>query len=438
MSETMKVEILSRETVKPSSPTPPHLRTVHLSFFDVMTPPVYTGGLLFYRINGVAGEIGDISGKLKKSLSETLTRFYPLAGRINGKVIDCNDEGAVFIEARVGSSLSDLLVNPSPSSLIGLLPDGRPRAGMWPLLLVQVTSFSCGGGFVVGICLSHRVSDATALSIFIRGWSATANGRGDTVAPGFTASRVFPSPPGQEPIVLPEKDETGETKEPEFVTRRFVFEAEKIKQLKNRASSEKVKDPTRFESITALMWRCALKAKRSNSANAKKPSVLQFPIDMRRRNISPVLSENTVGNIISASSVETDDPEMGIDELARKLREGKEKASEKLRTKEPMKIAEEFEKNVGGFFYRKIIGAIDGYSSTSWGRSGFYETDLGFGHPIWVTPDSFDTKVELFAMLDTRDGHGTEVWVSLKVEEMAAVEKDDELNQYALLNPSVV
>ncbi|KAH1121473.1 hypothetical protein J1N35_004633 [Gossypium stocksii] len=38
---------------------------------------------------------------LKESLSETFTLFYTLAGKIKGHLsIDCNDEGAYYVEAR--------------------------------------------------------------------------------------------------------------------------------------------------------------------------------------------------------------------------------------------------------------------------------------------------------------------------------------------------
>ena len=47
------------------------------------------------------------------SLSQTLTRFYPLAGRIKANdSIDCNDDGAVFIEAQANVELSQILKDP--------------------------------------------------------------------------------------------------------------------------------------------------------------------------------------------------------------------------------------------------------------------------------------------------------------------------------------
>lgn len=41
-----------------------------------------------------------MSNLLKSSLSTTLTRFYPLAGRISDDFsVDCSDAGALYVEA---------------------------------------------------------------------------------------------------------------------------------------------------------------------------------------------------------------------------------------------------------------------------------------------------------------------------------------------------
>ena len=81
---TMKPEIISRETIKPFSPTPHSQRWYKLSVFDQMSYGMYIPIILFYTSNGDDNPVGfshRLSG-LKKSLSETLTRYYPLAERL--------------------------------------------------------------------------------------------------------------------------------------------------------------------------------------------------------------------------------------------------------------------------------------------------------------------------------------------------------------------
>ena len=81
---TMKPEIISRETIKPSFPTPHSQIWYKLSVFDQMSYGVYIPIIQFYTSNG-GDNLVDFShrlSRLKKSLSETLTRYYALAGRI--------------------------------------------------------------------------------------------------------------------------------------------------------------------------------------------------------------------------------------------------------------------------------------------------------------------------------------------------------------------
>ncbi|KAL7165022.1 hypothetical protein ACSBR2_040835 [Camellia fascicularis] len=97
----MEMEVITKETIKPSSLTLHHLRSFKLFLLDQLMPPIYTPLVLFYAISGGDGG-GDKksddeaaskrSQLLKNFLSETLTRFYPLAGRIKDHLsVDCND-----------------------------------------------------------------------------------------------------------------------------------------------------------------------------------------------------------------------------------------------------------------------------------------------------------------------------------------------------------
>ncbi|THG20763.1 hypothetical protein TEA_003837 [Camellia sinensis var. sinensis] len=50
---------------------------------------------------------------LRTSLSNTLTQFYPLAGRVKGESsVDCNDKGVDYIETRVDSQLLNIIDRP--------------------------------------------------------------------------------------------------------------------------------------------------------------------------------------------------------------------------------------------------------------------------------------------------------------------------------------
>ncbi|KAI4373833.1 hypothetical protein MLD38_011905 [Melastoma candidum] len=118
----VQVEVVRAETVKPSSPTPDHLRRLELSFLDQVSPPVFMPIVLFFPDDGVHSdqEKGD---RIKESLSEALTLYYPLAGRVKDNLyVDCNDEGVLYVEARVRCQLYDILRDPVPKVLNEFLP----------------------------------------------------------------------------------------------------------------------------------------------------------------------------------------------------------------------------------------------------------------------------------------------------------------------------
>ncbi|CAL8174599.1 unnamed protein product [Prunus armeniaca] len=114
MATQIKVEIIERQTIKPSSPTPDHLRNYKLSHFDQTALQIYIPLLLFYP-NAPADAItnnvmatNERYQHLMQSLTKTLTHFYPLAGRIKGHaMIECNDDGAELVKARVVLLIGD-------------------------------------------------------------------------------------------------------------------------------------------------------------------------------------------------------------------------------------------------------------------------------------------------------------------------------------------
>ncbi|VVA92434.1 unnamed protein product [Arabis nemorensis] len=430
-----KVEILSREIIKPSSPTPNHLRILSLSLLDILSSPMYTGALLFYAADPQGSSSEETSMKLKKSLSETLPIFYPLAGRIIGSSVECNDEGAVFIEAQVDHLLSEFLKCPAPESLEPLIPvEAKTREDVtWPVLLIQANFFSCGG-LVITICISHKITDATSLAMFIRGWAESARGLRITSIPSFTASDFFPLPPVHE---LPSKstDHKVEVEEINCVTKRFVFDASKMKTLRAKASSNLVKNPTRVEAFTALFWRCASNASRSSSPTPRT-SVLHIPVSLRGKVDS--LSENTAGNILSIMILKNEKANIGgIQDVVDELRRAKEMFS--LNCKEMSKSSVrilEFLEEIGKADGRR--NEVDLWMSNSWCKLGMYEADFGWGKPVWVTGRGTSNFKNLMLLIDAKDGDGIEAWVTLTEEHMSLFECDEELLESASLNPPVL
>nr|XP_011457541.1 PREDICTED: vinorine synthase-like [Fragaria vesca subsp. vesca] len=162
------IEVVSKEIIKPSSPTPDHLRHYQFSFLDQLSPPVYNSLVLFYEFNGeTQPRIPEISNHLKTSLSEVLTLFYPLAGRVkDNKFIDCNDEGIPYLEAQVKNcKLADILKNPIPEELNKFVPFELDDTANEYALGIQLNIFECGG-FAIGQCVSHKLADGSSYFMF--------------------------------------------------------------------------------------------------------------------------------------------------------------------------------------------------------------------------------------------------------------------------------
>ncbi|CAK7332405.1 unnamed protein product [Dovyalis caffra] len=432
--DQINVEIVTREAIKPSSTTPNHLRNFNLCLLDQLAPVAYEPLVLFYPNSQRQLTVAHKSQRLKRSLSATLTRFYPLAGKIKDDVsIECNDYGAVFVEALVSCLLSKFLEKPDAEMIRKFIPSEieSTEALTGSLVLVQANFFACGG-LAIGVCISHKVADPVTFSTFIKAWAAAAfRSGGDTVLPFFNASSVFP--PQNLSLTKPAAVELMHDK---CVTKRLVFDASKIAALQAKAVSESVTCPTRVEAVTALIWKCAMNASRSNSEHLRF-SILSQSVNLRQRMVPP-LPEHTVGNLVGYFASCATECEIELQSLVGQLRKGLQDFGEnyvkKLQGDEAcMAIYESLQ--VAGSMLQE--SNVDFYVSTSFCRFPFYGIDFGWGKPTWVTIPTGAYK-NVTAIMDTRDGKGIEAWVTLTEDDMAFFERDRELLAAASLDPSAL
>ncbi|KAL6283244.1 hypothetical protein ACE6H2_014173 [Prunus campanulata] len=446
MASEIKVEVIRKETIKPSSPTPHHLRTSSLSVFDQLQPEAYLPLLLFYPNNISDDVVNNIdrnslfaerSKLLKTSLSEALTQFYPFAGEFKYNVsISCNDRGAGFIESQLNCPIRKVLEKPDFGILEQLIPTAikSKQAEAGHLLLVQVNLFECGG-LTIGVSISHKVADASMLSTFIKSWATIALGSASTAsdqvllpagfgvaATLFPPQDVFNSP---QPIMELIKDNC--------ITKRFVFDASKIAALKSKAASAAVPNPTRVEVVSALIWKCALQASRSNLGFIK-PSSWTHAVNVRKISGLAMAVNILQGNFVSFFTAMTTESEMELESLVEKLRKGIEEFKEKYANGFS---GEDAFQNIEGLKNLIMKDSIETYGCTSWCGFSFYETDFGWGKPSWLSFSSSESK-NTTLLMDMSDGVGIEALLSLEEEHMAIIERNEDLLAYASLNPSVV
>ncbi|KAK4414286.1 (13S,14R)-1,13-dihydroxy-N-methylcanadine 13-O-acetyltransferase AT1 [Sesamum alatum] len=123
------VQVISKELIKSSSSTPQHLRNLKLSLLDQLSPPVYIPIIFFYEADELRGlssntDRAQLCRNLKQSLSDTLTAFYPLAGKIDPEnvAVCCDDTGVEFIEAHANAHLRDVVQEPELDRFQKYLP----------------------------------------------------------------------------------------------------------------------------------------------------------------------------------------------------------------------------------------------------------------------------------------------------------------------------
>ncbi|KAK9937560.1 hypothetical protein M0R45_014339 [Rubus argutus] len=441
MGTEFKVEVIHKEIIAPSTPTPHQLKSVSLSVFDQIVPEVYVPLLLFYPNHTVHevdidphSLVAEKSSLLKASLSETLSHFYPFAGKFQyNDSICCDDHGAAFIEARVNCPISKILEKPDLGILKHLFPAAAEssqstQAVTGHLVLVQVNFFECGG-LAIGVSISHKVADAYTFSTFIKSWAAVALG----------SSPVLPAEFGAAASLFPPQDFFNSSKPVvEFVqekctTRRFVFDASRIAALKSKAASAAVPNPTRVEVVSALIWKCAMEASRSNLGSIR-PSLWCQVVNMRKRSGQDALTENLLGNFSSHFAAMTVESEVDLQCLVAKFR----KCMEEFKANHANGVTAEYVcqsfKQSGNIFAKE---GIDNYSCSSWCWLPFYEANFGWGKPSWVSIRSIEFK-NIIVLMDVKDGNGIEASLTFLDQDMALVETNQELLAYASLNPSVI
>ena len=417
----IEVKVISRETIKPSYPTPGHLRHYSLSFLDRNAPQIFMPWVLFYP-KDTNTELNNLEQRerIKKSLSEALTQFYPLAGRVKENLyIECNDEGVNYVEAVAKCNLSEFLENLNPCEHKKFLPYELDDVNDL-VAAVQVTTFNCGG-IVIGLELSHKVADASSFFLFLNSWAATARGSSSIVSPRLDVAKILPS------VTLSGYNPNTGTSRNNNVLKRIVFDGNAIAAIRAKFSSSnksiEYPRPTRVEALSAFIYSRFIAATQPE-ADPNKAYIMFIAVDLRKR-LDPPLPQNCFGNISqSTASVVSNNIEDGFNGTVLPMREA-------IRT-----VNMDYVKKLDGhlnFIAENIEkssrGEVVTFGFTSLCRFPIYEADFGWGKPVWVG----STKLlyhNLVTFFDTKSEDGIEAWITLKEEDMAKFEMDKEVLPY--------
>ncbi|KAL0387758.1 UNVERIFIED_CONTAM: Stemmadenine O-acetyltransferase [Sesamum radiatum] len=421
------VQEISRVIIKPSSETTPHPTNLKLSYLDQLIPSFYVPLIFFYKADESRGLTSSnhvhLSQQLKQSLSDTLTSFCPLAGRIEDDVvvIDSCDSGVEFIEARARVQLMNVIQGPDMEDLKQYLPLDPTTGEARRLLVVQITFFDCGG-VALALCFSHKVADCTSIVAFANAWAATCRGETELSRFSFNLGSYFPARefPGSDFWGFLLSDEN-------YVTKRFVFDEEKLAALKQEATSSSLKDPTRVELVSAFIWKIFMEVAKSKNQEARKTYAALHAVNLRARKIPPELLQNVFGNCMMSGLAFSDanvtcDQYEDVDELrdlVSKLRSSFKRISDDYIAE--AQTGDRYLNDLYEMFSQVLKGELEYCSFSSWCRSRVYEVDYGWGIPIWLSTTALPLK-NLTVLVNSRCGEGIEAWVNMKQDNLEMLE----------------
>ncbi|XAR63497.1 Vinorine synthase [Bertholletia excelsa] len=409
----MEVEVTNREIIKPSSPTPDHLRRMEPSFYDEMQRRVLIPTLYFYPKDPIITD-PERSKELKQSLSHILTKFYPLAGRVQEDYTNCNDEGVPYFEAQANCQLSEVVGESCLSKLNKLLPfSDRKESHVLPFA-VQLNFFKCGG-IAIGLSTNHKNFDAASIFYFVNCWAACTRGdHAQVTNPNFDLPKLFPPARLENYSTTPTPFDSSK-----FVARRFLFSASSLNVLKAEFPTK----TSRVMALSSFIWRTIVQG-----AGPDRRFLAFLMMNLRTR-AEPPLSDNYFGNLVGFAFVGTSDDAALID--------GPDFVSQ---TKEAV------QRNAESFLQKfKNYDApveVDDYSTkpedvnvkfSSFAHFPVYEADFGWGRPGWVTMGG-SCFINTALYLPTKSGEGLEVLLYLDREDMNRLENDRSFIEIASLD----
>ncbi|KAF7088099.1 hypothetical protein CFC21_091245 [Triticum aestivum] len=303
---------------------------------------------------------------IKRGLSQALVHYYPIAGRLAAGaaagefVIRCTGEGVSFVAASANCAIKDVreFCDSSLQEELAVLYADEGFSYSEPLMLMQVTVFSCGG-FVIGVTLNHSVCDGIGMAQFMQAMGELARGLpSPSVIPVRSKdSFVLDLPPFSTNFVR--FLGTLQPSPMEFLD--ITVPSSLINRIKRTYTMNYGQPCSVFEAVAAVLWRCRTRAIMSDPAAL---AVLTFPANARKH---AVAREGFYGNCVTAQLVMATSGAMADGDIM-----------------ELVKMIQHAKDRVPGQTEIDEMRQLDGYNlflMSCWRNLGMEEIDLGFGPP---------------------------------------------------------
>ncbi|EOA24073.1 hypothetical protein CARUB_v10017301mg [Capsella rubella] len=414
----------SSELVPPVSETPKGF--YYLSNLD-QNIAIIVKTLYYYKSGSRTNQ--ESYNVIKKSLSEVLVHYYPVAGRLTispeGKIaVNCTGEGVVVVEAEANCGIETIKEAISENrmemleKLVYDVPDARNILEI-PPVVAQVTNLKCGG-FVLGLGMSHNMFDGVAAMEFLNSWCETAKGLPLSLPPFLDRTILRPRNPPK--IEFPHNEfdeiedisETGKLYDEEkLVYKSFLFKPEMLDKLKTKATEDDSNNKvSTFQALTGFLWKSRCEALRFKPDQRVK---LLFAADGRSRFVPP-LPVGYCGNGIVLTGLVTSSGDLVANPLSHSV--GLVKRLVESVTDGFMRSAMDyFEVNRT----RPSLNAT--LLITSWSKLTFHKLDFGWGEPVLSGPFGLPGREVILFLPSGNDMKSINVFLGLPASAMQVFEE---------------
>ncbi|CAI9761014.1 unnamed protein product [Fraxinus pennsylvanica] len=424
------VNVAATYTVQPAESTPNEI--LQLSEIDQTKTLIHASTVYFYRLNediphSYALQI------LKESMSKALVLFYPLAGRLHeiggGRLeLHCNAEGATLVEAESELMIEDYTIqgfvpNEAMRELIPKVEYHATPIHEQPLVLVQLTKFSCGG-ICLGLGISHILVDGISAMHFVSEWAKIACGEMTGIFPILDRKILrFGEPPSTPkfghieltppPLLVGQSDNMEERKKPTTVA-MLKLSKQQVDELKSKANEDTpykntIRPYTRYEAVAGHMWRCASKARGHKNEQLTR---LHLAVDLRNR-IQPPIPKGYFGNAVIRQAAVATAGDLLSNPLAyasSRIRESVEKVTDEYIRSYLLVVNQQDISWLRNFPTEGYsLGSFYGNPNmeiTSWTSMSVYEADFGWGDLIHMGPAEMGFDGKSF-IIPSREGDGS-------------------------------
>ncbi|KAK8581326.1 hypothetical protein V6N12_071555 [Hibiscus sabdariffa] len=427
---TMIINVKESTMVRPAGETP--RRSLWNANVDLVVPRFHTPSVYFYRPTGAANFFEP--QVMKEALSKALVPFYPMAGRLkrdeDGRIeIDCNAEGVLFVEAETTSVIDDFGDFAPTLELRQLIPTVDYSGGIstYPLLVLQVTYFKCGGASL-GVGMQHHAADGFSGLHFINTWSDMARGLDLTIPPFIDRTLLRARDPPQPvfhhieyqppPALNTPPQSTGPESTAVSI---FKLTREQLNALKAKSKEDGNNvNYSSYEMLSGHVWRSVCKARGLTDDQGTK---LYIATDGRSR-LRPPLPPGYFGNVIFTATPIA----VAGDLMLKPTWYAASRIHDAL-----VRMDDDYLRSALDFLELQpdLTALVRGAHTfkcpnlgiTSWVRLPIHDADFGWGRPIFMGPGGIPYEGLSFVLPSPNNDGSLSVAISLQTEHMKVFEK---------------